>query len=108
MATPRKKKTSRVGTQQTNKYSFILGDRLRLVSKSNSNTKETRSNNGYILTGGRRSSDKNTSEILSMWKSLSAREKDVTVLVCEGFTNEQIAYNLGISVASVKTYLRFV
>lgn len=108
MSTPRKKKPSRMGPQQTKKYSYILGDRLHLINRKDSNTEENRSNAGYILAGGRRSSDRDSSELIYLWESLSPREKDVTVLVCRGFTNDQIALWLRISASSVKTYLRFV
>ena len=108
MSTPRKKKPSRIGPQQTKKYSYILGDQLHLINRKDSNTEENRSNAGYILAGGRRSSDRDSSELIYLWESLSPREKDVTVLVCRGFTNEQIALWLKISASSVKTYLRFV
>ena len=97
-----------MGPQQTKKYSYILGDRLHLINRKDSNTEENRSNAGYILAGGRRSSDRDSSELIYLWESLSPREKDVTVLVCRGFTNDQIALWLRISASSVKTYLRFV
>jgi DNA-binding NarL/FixJ family response regulator len=108
MSTPRKKKSSRIGPQQTNKYSYILGDHLHLVSRKNSNAEENHTNAGHFLAGGRRSSDSLSSELVYLWEDLSTREKDVTVLVCRGFTNDQIALWLKISVSSVKTYLRFV
>ena len=108
MSTPRKKKSSRIGPQQTKKYSYILGDQLHLINRKDSNTEENRSNAGYTLAGGRRSSDRDSSELIFLWESLSPREKDVTVLVCRGFTNDQIALWLRISTSSVKTYLRFV
>jgi len=106
MSTPRKKKPSRIGAQQTTKYSSVLGDHLRLVNQTNSDAKEKRSK--YILAGGRRSSDRERAEISYRWDNLSPREQDVTVLVCRGYTNQQIARALNITVSSVKTYLRFV
>lgn len=106
MSTPRKKKPSRTGAQQTTKYSFILGDQLRLVNQINSDAKEKRSK--YILAGGRRSADSDKGELTFRWENLSPREQDVTVLVCRGYTNEQIARALNITISSVKTYLRFV
>ena len=106
MVPPRKKKPSRMGAQQTNSYSFVLGDQLRLVDQTNSDAKEKRSK--YILAGGRRSSDRERAEISYLWNTLSPREQDVTVLVCRGYTNQQIARRLNITVSSVKTYLRFV
>ena len=106
MVPPRKKNPSRKDPQQTTTYSYILGDHLRLVNKTNSDTKEKRSK--YILSGGRRSADRDSADLIYRWESLSLREKDVTVLVCRGHTNEQIARLLNISVSSVKTYLRIV
>lgn len=108
MSDPRKKKSSRKGTQQTTTYSSILGDPLRLVDQRNSNAQEKPSKFRYILAGGRRSSDRDKGELSYLWDKLSPREQDVTVLVCKGYTNEQIARSLNITVSSVKTYLRFV
>ncbi len=106
MSIPRKKKPSRMGAQQTNTYSSVLGDQLRLVDQTNSDAKEKRSK--YILAGGRRSADSDKGELTFRWEDLSPREQDVTVLVCRGHTNEQIARALNITISSVKTYLQFV
>ena len=106
MVPPRKNKPSRKDPQQTTTYSYILGDHLHLVNQTDSNAKEKRSK--YILSGGRRSADRDSADLVFRWDSLSVREKDVTVLVCRGHTNEQIARLLNISVSSVKTYLRIV
>ena len=106
MADSRKKKSSRKGPTQTNKYLSILGDTLHLVNRRNADAREKRPT--YILAGGRRSSDGNRAELAYLWEHLSPRQQDVTVLVCRGYTNEQIARSLNITVASVKTYLRFV
>ena len=108
MADARKRKSTRSGTQPTKTYSSILGDPLHLVDQTNSDAKENRRNYRYILSGGRRSSDVGKAEISYLWESLSPREQDVTVLVCRGYTNQQIARSLNITVASVKTYLRYV
>jgi len=108
MSDPRKRKSSRKGTQQTNTYSSILGDPLRLVDQRNSDAQEKPSKFRYVLAGGRRSSDTDRAELAYLWDTLSPREQDVTVLVCKGYTNEQIARSLNITVSSVKTYLRFV
>lgn len=40
------------------------------------------------------------------WILLSPREQDVTALTCLKYTNPQIAARLGVSTATVKTYLR--
>ena len=39
-------------------------------------------------------------------KELSAREREISVLVSHGFTNEQIGVKLDISEPTVKTHLR--
>ena len=108
MTPARKRKSSRSGTQPTKTYSSILGDPLHLVDRTNSAAKENRQNYRYVLSGGRRSSDVDKAETYYLWESLSPREQDVTVLVCRGYTNQQIARSLNITVASVKTYLRYV
>ncbi|HVN14930.1 MAG TPA: helix-turn-helix transcriptional regulator [Anaerolineales bacterium] len=43
-----------------------------------------------------------------LWISLSPREQDVTALTCLGYTNPQIAARLGLSVETVKSYLKIV
>lgn len=40
------------------------------------------------------------------WMSLSAREQDVAALTCLRCTNRQIAFKLGISVETVRSYLQ--
>ena len=47
-------------------------------------------------------------ELTDRWKSLSAREKQVTALTCLGYTNRQIAGKLNIAVDTVKGYMRQV
>jgi DNA-binding CsgD family transcriptional regulator len=108
MSTPRKKKSSRKDPQQTTKYSYILGDNLHLVNRTNLDAEENRSNNAYPLTGGRRSTDKVAFDLYHCWESLSAREKDVTILVCKGLTDAQIATWLKLSVSTVKSYLQHI
>lgn len=110
MSDPRKNKSSRKSAQQKKTYFSVLGDSLRLFDQRNTDAQETPkpSNYRFILAGGRRSSDRDNGEVAYLWDKLSPREQDVTVLVCRGHTNEEIARLLGISVSSVKTYLRFV
>lgn len=43
---------------------------------------------------------------LKVWKSLTPREKEITALACLSFTNKEIADQLIISPATVKTHLR--
>ena len=45
-------------------------------------------------------------ELWKQWESLSPREKEVTALVCLGYTNKGIAERLVISPETVKTHLR--
>ena len=108
MAPPRKKKPSRNDPQQTTKYSYILGDPLRLVDQTDLDAEENRSNNTYPLSGGRRSTDKATFDLYLCWESLSAREQDVTILVCRGLTDAGIASQLRLSISTVKSYLQHI
>lgn len=111
MSTPRKKKSSRIGSQQTNKYFHVLDTPLRLVKRTNPATQEKRSSDNRrasALPGGRRSTDKISFDLYNRWLSLSPREQDVTILVCKGLTNEQIALWLKLSVSTVKSYLQNV
>jgi DNA-binding NarL/FixJ family response regulator len=111
MADPRKKKSSRNGSQQTNRYFHVLVSPLRLVDRRNPATQEntpsdTRS--GNTLRGGRRSTDKDAFELYDRWLALSPRERQVTYLTCLGYKNEQIAFHMGVSVGTVKSYLQHV
>ena len=45
-------------------------------------------------------------EIVLWIKELSAREREISVLVAHGFTNEQIGEKLDISDLTVKTHIR--
>jgi DNA-binding CsgD family transcriptional regulator len=47
-------------------------------------------------------------ELWQKWEALSPREQEVAALTCLGFTNRQIASQLGISADTVKTHLRNV
>lgn len=110
MATPRKKKTSRVDQQQTKKYSYIQGIQLHLVRRTDPTTEENLSKTGpkSVLAGGRRSTDRFMGGLYAYWKSLSAREQDVTILVCRGLSDAEIASQLKLSVSTVKSYLQHV
>jgi len=110
MSTPRKKNRSRIGSQQTNKYFHILDSVLRLVDRTNPDIQEQRFSNhkpANVLTG-RRSSDSDYMELYDRWLSLSPREQDVTVLTCKGYKNQQIAFQMGVSITTVKSYLQNV
>jgi DNA-binding NarL/FixJ family response regulator len=109
MATPRKKKTSRVGPQQTNRYFHVLVSPLRLVKRTDPAAQEdhaskTRPGNA----GGRRSTDGEAFELYDRWLAFSAREQEVVALTCLGYKNQQIAFRLGLSVTTVKSYIQNV
>jgi DNA-binding NarL/FixJ family response regulator len=109
MATPRKKKSSRVGSQQTNRYFHVLVSPLRLVNRRNPAIQENHSSKTSPgNAGGRRSTDKDSFELYDRWLALSAREQDVVALTCLGYKNQQIAFRLGLSVTTVKSYIQKV
>jgi len=111
MAPPRKKKPSRNDPQQTTKYSYILGDQLHLVNQTNSAAKENQlseTEQGSFRAGGRRSTDRDTFDLYLCWDSLSARVQDVTILVCKGQTDAEIASRLYLSISTVKSYLQHI
>jgi DNA-binding CsgD family transcriptional regulator len=47
-----------------------------------------------------------TDQVRSNWGALTPRQKEVVLLICEGYTNKQIADKLYISIATVKTHIR--
>jgi DNA-binding NarL/FixJ family response regulator len=109
MADPRKKKTSRTGPQQTNRFFHVLATPLRLVNTRNqANQESSNSNSEGTLAGGRRSSDRDHLDLYDRWWSLSTRERQVTYLTCQGHKNHQIAFQMGVSVRTVQSYLEHV
>jgi ATP/maltotriose-dependent transcriptional regulator MalT len=42
------------------------------------------------------------------WQSLSQRERDVAALICQGYSNSDIASRLGVSQTTVKTHIRHI
>jgi DNA-binding CsgD family transcriptional regulator len=109
MADPRKKKSSRNGSPQTNRYFHVLVSPLQLVNRRNPAAQENPPLNtrpGHA--GGRRSTDSASFELYDQWLALSPREKQVTYYTCLGYKNEQIAFNMGVSVGTVKSYLKHV
>jgi DNA-binding CsgD family transcriptional regulator len=109
MATPRRKKSSRVGPQQTNRYFHVLVSPLRLVNRTDPAAQENHSSNTRPgNAGGRRSTDQEAFELYDRWLSLSPRERQITYLTCEGYKNVQIAFQMGVSVGTVKSYLQHV
>ena len=110
MATPRKKKSSRVDQQQRTTYSYIQGTPLHLVKRTDPTAEENLSKTGpkSVLPSGRRSTDRFMGGLYVYWKSLSTREQDVTILVCRGLSDAEIASQLKLSISTVKSYLRHV
>lgn len=109
MATPRKKKPSRVDQKQKNEYSSILGDTLHLVEQKDLTAREKRSSNAQdnnFLAGGRRSTDRENAGLSTYWESLTEREQDVMILLCQGLGDAEIAAQLIISVATVKSHIQ--
>lgn len=49
-----------------------------------------------------------SSELWDRWCALSPREQQVAVLVCRGYTNNEIAARLGIAPTIVKTHVKNV
>jgi len=109
MADPRKKKTSRTGPQQTNRFFHVLATPLRLINTRNqANQESSNSNSEGTLAVGRRSSDRDHLDLYDRWWSLSTRERQVTYLTCQGYKNHQIAFQMGVSVRTVQSYLEHV
>jgi len=111
MSTPRKKKPARLGEPQKTTYSYILGPSLRLVNRNESATQEDQPSHtarADPVAGGRRSTDKDTFDLFLCWESLSPREQDVTMLVCQGLGDAEIARWLSLSISTVKSYLQNV
>lgn len=52
--------------------------------------------------------DQAFNDLYQRWLSLSPRDQDVIALTCLGYTNRQIAFRLGISVGTVKSYIQNV
>ena len=47
-------------------------------------------------------------ELIKRWQNLTFREQQVATLICQGFTNRQIAAQLILSPQTVKVYVRHV
>ncbi len=109
MSGPRKSKSSRAGSPQINRHFHFLAPTLRLVNPREPDTQEPLSNNSSKnLLSGRRASDQDQWDLLDRWSSLSTREQDVTYFTCQGYTNHEIALQLGVSERTVKSYLKYV
>jgi len=108
MSFPRKSKSSRIGSERTNKYFHTL-DTLTLVYRTDQNIQETTSNDKHSnVPNGRRSSDRVDLDLYDRWLSLSEREQDVTFLTCQGDKDQKIAFKMGVSVRTVRSYLENV
>lgn len=108
MSFPRKSKSSRIGSERTNKYFHTLSS-LTLVHRTDQNIQETISNDkANNVPNGRRSSDKIDFDLYDRWLSLSEREQDVTFLTCQGDKDQKIAFKMGVSVRTVRSYLEGV
>ena len=109
MSDPQKKKNERAGSQRTNKYSFTLGNILQLVRRpADSANQENRLPKDDPNLPVSLPYNKNTDELYQRWLNLSAREQDVVALTCLGYKNQQIAFRLGLSVTTVKSYIQNV
>ena len=108
MSDPRKRKSSRIGSERTNKYFHTL-DTLHLVYRTTPTIQETNSNDKHTnAPNGRRSSDRVSFDLYDRWLSLSEREQDVTYLACQGYKDQMIAFKMGVSVRTVRSYLENV
>ncbi len=110
MSTPRRKKSARADARQKNHYNYILGHNVHLVETQNLDAQEHRLANhpDKLLIGGRRATDQFMGKLYVLWKSLSAREQQVLMDVCEGLSDAEIARHLKLSVSTVKSYLQHV
>jgi DNA-binding NarL/FixJ family response regulator len=109
MSDPQKKKSERAGSQQTNKYAYTLANSLHLVRRPKSSAnQENRLPEDDSDLAVSLPYDKKTDELYQRWLSLSPREQDVIALTCLGYKNQQIAFRLGLSVGTVKSYLQNV
>ena len=95
------------GLRQNNTYALdVLLPNLSSDSATQENqfSEET---TGSVLAAGL-VHDRYHDPLYHSWVSLSSREQDVTALTCLAYTNRQIAFRLGISVETVKSYLQNV
>lgn len=91
--------------QRTNKYFHIL-DRPHLITRTGPATQDDHFSKA--VADHRRSTDQDLFDLYDSWLALSPRERHVTYLACEGYKNDQIAFQMGVSVTTVKSYLQHV
>ena len=101
-----RKQNSREGSQRTNKYAYTLTNSLHLIRPSNSTGQDDQPSKSESAVSP--SHDKAIDELYQRWLFLSPREQDVVALTCLGYKNHQIGFRLGLSVATVKSYLQTV
>lgn len=107
MSGPQKKKDSRAGAQRTNKYAYTLENSLHLVRRPRTSaSQENRSPKNDPVDAASLSRAQSTDALYQQWLSLSAREQDVIAFTCLGYKNQQMAFRLGLSVATVKSYIQ--
>lgn len=107
MSGPQKKKDWRAGAQPTNKYAYTLDNSLHLVRRpTDTASQENRfpKNDPDDAVGLSRAQP--IDALYQQWLSLSAREQDVIALTCLGYKNHHIAFRLGLSVTTVKSYIQ--
>lgn len=107
MSDPQKKKDSRAGAQRTNKYAYTLENSLHLVRRPpHSASQENRDPKHDPAEAVGPSRAQPPGELYQQWLSLSPREQDVVAFTCLGYKNQQIAFRMGISAATVKSYIQ--
>ena len=102
-------KRLRMGLQQKKKYSYILGEPLHL-ELTDSATQETHTQEKQVSASQAVGQSYNPIKdaLYQRWLFLSPRDQDVIALTCLGYTNRQIAFRLGISTGTVKSYIQNV
>ena len=111
MANSRKKKSLRISLQQPNKYFHILDRPPHLITRTDPATQNDhfpKDRPENTPADNRRSTDHELFDLYDRWLSLSPRERHVTYLACKGYKNDQIAFQMGVSVTTVKSYLQHV
>ena len=89
--------------KEKKKYSFTLDDLSNLELIESKNQEKTPGIYVESLP-----EDFYSTESYQGWIKLSRRERDVTALTCLAYTNYQIAARLGLSIETVRTYLKSV
>jgi DNA-binding NarL/FixJ family response regulator len=93
-----------MGSQQNHTYTYTLGEPVQLIQTERAD-QETEPNFGDV-SAVRPPRQEFEYEVYQRWLGLSPREQQVTAFTCLGYTNRQMAYRLGISESTVKSYLQ--